>query len=175
MKVRGRSHWKGFTVIFYLFSQRYSHFGALPHDETVTPSAATDATISFLVCTFQKVIVPANFDFFFFFPFCSNGRQEAWERSQKYHNTEGDIRGVQRRDGELWRSSLISELPRRDKGPLKSQETEQSKSWRTFQEKQCVQKHNMIQDVALSEHLMKALAEQVWWIISKEWYIGQTK
>lgn len=39
-------------------------------------------------------------------------------------------------DRELWRSSLISELPRWDKGPLKSQETEQSKSLCTFQEKQ---------------------------------------
>lgn len=43
--------------------------------------------------------------------------------------------------GEQWQSSLISELPRRDKGPLKSQETEQSKSLRTFQEKQRPPKH----------------------------------
>lgn len=70
------------------------------------------------------------------FFFCFSGLWKAWEQSQKYHCTEGDIRGARPRDRELWRSSLISELPRRDKGPLKSQETEQSKSRRTFQEKQ---------------------------------------
>lgn len=37
--------------------------------EQLPPSAATDATISFLVCTFLTVIVLANFDFFFFFSF----------------------------------------------------------------------------------------------------------
>lgn len=59
-----------------------------------------------------------------------------WEQSQKYRDVEGDIRGMRPSDRELWRSSLISELPRWDKGPLKSQETEQSKSLCTFQEKQ---------------------------------------
>lgn len=131
MNVTGRPRWEGFTVIFRLF-------GALPHDRVDAPSAATDATVSFLVHTFLKVIVLANFDIFFFLFFASVDceRHEAWEQSQKYHYTEGDIRGARPSDGELWRSSLISELPRRDKGPLKSQETEQSKSRRTFQEKQ---------------------------------------
>lgn len=123
VKVRGWSRWKGFRELLLLLLELMT--------EQIPPSAATAATISFLVYTFLKVIVLANFDFF-----CFRGLWEAWEQSQKYHYTEGDIRGARPSDRELWRSSLISELPRRDKGPLKSQETEQSKSQRTFQEKQ---------------------------------------
>lgn len=89
-------------------------------------------SFSFSLGTFRKVIVLPKCSFFF----CFSGLQETWEQSQKYHYIEGDIRGARPSDGELWRSSLISELPCRDKGPLKSQETEQSKSQRTFQEKQ---------------------------------------
>lgn len=39
----------------------------MPRDGVVTLSAATDATNSFLLPTFLKVIVLDNFDFFFFF------------------------------------------------------------------------------------------------------------
>lgn len=89
----------------------------------------------FLVFTFLKLIVLASYGsrFFFFFYWI------VWSSecmSQKYRYAEGGIRGAQPSDRELWRSSLISELPRWDKGPLKSQETEQSKRRRTFQEKQ---------------------------------------
>lgn len=121
VKVRGKSCW-GILCCFFTL-------GVVPRDGAVTHSAATSATNSFLLCTFLKVIVRANFDFFFFL-------WEAWEQSQKYHYTESDIRRERPSDREQWRSSLISELPRRDKGPLKSQETEQYKSRCTFQEKQ---------------------------------------
>lgn len=103
----------------------------MPCDRAVTSLA--HATVSF----FHS----AHSERWLFFPKCNffvcfSGLQETWEQSQKYHYIEGDIRGARPSDGELWRSSLISELPCRDKGPLKSQETEQSKSQRTFQEKQ---------------------------------------
>lgn len=169
VKVRGRSRWGGFTGGFFL------HLELCLMTEQLPPSAATDATISFLVCTFLTVIVLANFDFFFFFFFASVDCERQWEQSQKYHCTEGDIRGARPGDGELWRSSLISELPRRDKGPLKSQETEQSKSRRTFQEKQHATETQHDPGRAASEHLIKALAEQVLWIISKEWWQGWNK
>lgn len=132
MKVTGRPRWEGFTVIFRLF-------GALPHDRVGTLSAAADATVSFLVHTFLKVIVLANFDFFFFFFFLLQWTVRGMRHESRAKNTitqRVTLRGARPSDGELWRSSLISELPRRDKGPLKSQETEQSKSRRTFQEKQ---------------------------------------
>lgn len=132
MKVRGRSHWD-LMLIFSLFTEVFTLCSCASWRSSYPLSAATDAIVSFLVCTFQKVIVLAKFDFFFF---CFNGQGKRHESRAKniiiQRVTLGE-RGLS--DGELWRSSLISELPRRDKGPLKSQETEQSKSRRTFQEK----------------------------------------
>lgn len=115
LKVRGRSCWKGFTVIFDIWS---------------SASWRSSYPLSCHRCHIFSLHIPkadCSFLFLFFF-FASLDCERQWEQSQKYHYTEGDIRGAGPSDGELWRSSLISELPRRDKGSLKSQETEQSKS-----------------------------------------------
>lgn len=90
--------------------------------------------MSFLLHTFLKVIVLPRFSVF-----CVSAcvwLHEAWEQSQKYHNTGGDIRERGPATGPLCRSSLISTLPRRDKGPLNHRKREQSKRRSTFQEKQ---------------------------------------
>ena len=156
MNVTGRPRWEGFTVIFRLF-------GALPHDRVDAPSAATDATVSFLVHTFLKVIVLANFDIFFFF-FSLRWTVRGMRHESRAKNTITQRVTLGERglatgsyDGVPWLVSYHAET----KGLWNHRKQNNQRAGAHSKKSSAPQKHNMIQDVAASDHLMKALAEQV--------------
>lgn len=68
-------------------------------------------------------------------------------------------------DGVPWLASCHAET----KGPWNHRKQNNKRVGAHSKKSNTPQKHNVIQDVAASEHLMKALAGHLLWIIGKEW------
>lgn len=154
--LRGTYWFFGLFGVFFFFLT----IGVLPHDGPVSPSGATDATITFLVPTFLTLIVLANFSLLQWIVRGDESRAKNTITQRVTLEECGLATGSY--DGVPWLVCYHAET----KGLWNHRKQNNQRVSAHSKKSSTPQKHNMIQDIAASEHLIKALAEQVLWIIS---------